>query len=251
MKSQVALVIPAWKEEDAIGPVLLEVPHHVLDAVYVVVGSADDPTATVARAHGVRVIVPRRRGYGAACWEGVRAALSGGAEFVAFLDGDYSDPPADLPRLLRPLLDGRADLVLGCRDLTRTPRALPLHAQIGNAFVLRALSLLVRGPGTGETTRLRDLPSFKAIRSSSLQLLGLQERTYGWTVEMLVKALRADLRIEQLDVTYRPRLAGQSKVSGTVRGTLGAAWMLITCALRYARWSPTPGPMPLQAEVNA
>src|SRR5262245_56315184 len=109
-----ALVIPAWNEPESIGAVLDEVPDGCVDQVIVVVSSADDPTLPVARAHGARTLVQPRSGYGAACWSGCQAALSAGAEIIAFLDGDYSDPPAALPRVLEPLLAGRADLVLGC-----------------------------------------------------------------------------------------------------------------------------------------
>src|ERR671932_533608 len=113
----VALVIPAWNEPETIGAVLDEVPPRTVDRVYVVVGDPTDPTAEAARAHSseVRVVVPRRRGYGAACWAGAQAALGDGAQIIVFLDGDYSDPPAELPRLLAPVLAGQPDLVLGCR----------------------------------------------------------------------------------------------------------------------------------------
>src|SRR5207248_3335759 len=107
------------------------------------VGSADDPTMAVAEAHGARVLVQAQPGYGAACWTGVEAAFADGAEIIVFLDGDYADPPGELVRLLRPLLDGEADLVLGCRDLSREPDALPVHARLGNQLVLALLRLLL------------------------------------------------------------------------------------------------------------
>jgi glycosyltransferase involved in cell wall biosynthesis len=225
-----ALVIPAWNEPESIGAVLDEVPAQTVLCVYVVVGDAADPTAEAARAHGsdLRVVVPRRRGYGAACWAGAQAAVDAGAQIVAFLDGDYSDPPADLPRLLRPILDGQADLVLGCRGRAE---ALPWHARLGNRLVLVSLRLLLR-------RRFADLPSYKALTADALGRLDMREMTYGWTVEMLVKAARAGLRVAEVDVAYRARLAGRSKVSGSLRGTLGAAWKLCTCAVGYATWSP-------------
>jgi glycosyltransferase involved in cell wall biosynthesis len=225
-----ALVIPAWNEPETIGPVLAEVPAHSVERVYVVVGDAGDPTAEAARAHGpdVRIVVPRRRGYGAACLAGARAALGDGAGIVAFLDGDYSDPPADLPRLLEPILTGRADLVLGCRGRAA---GLPWHARLGNRLVLLSLRVLLR-------TTFGDLPSYKALTAEALERLDMREMTYGWTVEMLVKAARAGLRVREVEVAYRPRLAGRSKVSGSLRGTLGAAWKLCACAVGYATWSP-------------
>ena len=149
-----------------------------------------------------------------------------------FLDGDYADPPADLPRILAPLLRGEADLVLGCRDLSVAPDALPVHARVRQRCPVGGAGWLLPG------STLVDLPSFKAIRADSLHLLTMQEMSYGWTVEMLVKAVRAEDRIAQIQVAYRPRLGGQSKVSGTLRGTLGAAWKLVTCMVRYAAWRP-------------
>jgi glycosyltransferase involved in cell wall biosynthesis len=221
------LVIPAWNEADAIGHVLEEVPANLVDQVLVVVGSQSDPTAAVASARGARVVVQRAPGYGAACWTGAELALSQGAAIVAFLDGDYADPPEALPRIVAPIQQGRADLVLGCRDLHRFPEALPAHARVGNTLVCWLLHALLR-------TRFRDLPSCKAIRASALRQLDMREMTYGWTVEMLVKASRQGLRIEQLDVEYRPRRGGRSKVAGDHRASLLAAWKLLTCAVTYA-----------------
>jgi glycosyltransferase involved in cell wall biosynthesis len=225
----VTLVIPAWNETEAIGPVLDEVPSQTVDEVLVVVGADDDPTAQVARRHGARIVVPAARGYGAACWAGAQVALAAGAQIVAFLDGDYADPPVALPHLLEPIVTGRADLVLGRRDLRRFPAALPLHARLGNRLVLLLLRALVR------SQRFGDLPSFKVIRADCLRRLDLCEMTYGWTVEMLIKATRAGLRIEEVDVEYRPRLGGQSKVGGSWRGSLLAGWKLLTCVWAYSQ----------------
>ena len=235
--SAVFLVIPAWNEAEAIGAVLDEVPAGVVDDILVVVPSDADPTATVATAHGARVLVQEAPGYGMACWSGARCAIDAGAEVIAFLDGDYADPPADLPRIVEPIQRGQADLVLGCRDLGPFPNALPAHARLGNAVVCWLLHLLLQ-------RRFKDLPSFKAIRASSLQALGMREMTYGWTVEMLVKAARQDLRIEQLDVEYRPRRGGHSKVAGDPRASLRAACKLLGCAFTYAtgwQWSTAGG----------
>jgi glycosyltransferase involved in cell wall biosynthesis len=234
---RVALVIPAWQEAESIGAVLDEVPAGCVDATLVVVGAADDPTLAVARDHGATALVQSRPGYGAACWEGALAALAAGADVVAFLDGDYADPPMALPRVLGPLLRREADLVLGCR----AGAGLPLHARLGNRLVCALMRLLLGARPSGIPS---DLPSFKAIRAEALIGLDMRERGYGWTVEMLAKAVRAGLRISQTDVAYRSRLGGRSKVSGTVRGSLGAAWRLCLCAIRYARWRPPGAPVP-------
>ena len=225
--ARAALVIPAWNEPQAIGPLLSEVPLDTVEQVIVVVGSPADPTGDVARGHGARVLVQAQPGYGAACWTGAQAALADGAEIVAFLDGDYADPPSELARVLRPLVDNDADLVLGCRDLRNHPHALPVHAQLGNQLVLLVVRTLLGA-------RFADLPSFKAIRASSLRQLDMCEMTYGWTVEMLVKASRSGLRIREIDVVYRPRLGGRSKVTGSPRASIKAAVRLLRCAVTYS-----------------
>jgi glycosyltransferase involved in cell wall biosynthesis len=229
--TNVVLVIPAWNEAESIGAVIDEVPSECVDQVLVVVGGPADHTAAAARSHGARVLVQRQPGYGAACWTGAEVALAEGARIIVFLDGDYADPPAELPRLLAPLHAGRADLVLGCRNLNRFPDALPLHARVGNRLVLLLLRTLAGA-------RFSDLPSFKAVRADALRQMQMCEMTYGWTVEMLVKAARAGLRIEEAAVEYRPRLGGRSKVAGDPGGSARAAARLIGCAVAYAGWRP-------------
>jgi glycosyltransferase involved in cell wall biosynthesis len=211
-----------------------------VDQVLVVVGSEADPTADVAVQHGARVVVQRAPGYGAACWTGAESALAAGAQILAFLDGDYADPPAELERIVEPIEQGRADLVLGCRDLRAYPDALPPHARVGNALVCFLVRTLLR-------ENFSDLPSYKAIRADALRTLEMREMTYGWTVEMLIKASRHGLRIEQLPVAYRPRRGGRSKVAGDPRASLAAAYKLLGCAVTYAtgsQWSRAGGHSP-------
>jgi rSAM/selenodomain-associated transferase 1 len=226
---RVALIIPVLNEAEIIGRVLDEVPRASVDRLLVVDGGSTDETRAVAAMHDAEVIRQAERGYGAACWGGVQAARD--CDLLVFLDGDYSDPPADLERLLEPLRAGTADLVLGCRDFA--PGALPLHARLGNKLVLAIIRLLVG-------CSFADLPSYKAIRSDRLADLDMQERTYGWTTEMVVKAARRGFRIAEIRVGYRERGGGRSKVSGTIRGTLGAGYKLISTAVRCAR-APLPG----------
>jgi glycosyltransferase involved in cell wall biosynthesis len=236
-RARVALVIPAWTDSEAIGAVLEEIPPDTVDQVVVVVGGESDPTAPVAAQHGAQVLVQRQAGYGAACGTGAEAAIARGATIVAFLDGDHADPPAELVRVLAPLLNGEADLVLGCRDVRRFPAALPMHARLGNRLVLLLLRLLIGA-------RFTDLPSFKAIDAEALHRLAMREMTYGWTVEMLAKSARAGLRIQEVDIEYRPRLGGRSKVAGSVGGSLRAATRLLGCAVTYAtssQWSVASG----------
>jgi glycosyltransferase involved in cell wall biosynthesis len=218
------LIVPVWNEAETIGRVLDEVPRGLVDRLLVVDGGSRDATRDIAAARGAEVLVQSERGYGAACQTGVQAASDCGV--LAFLDGDYSDPPALLERVLEPIRAGRADLVLGCRVFA--PGSLPLHARLGNRLVLWIVETLV-----GQ--RFGDLPSFKAIGAEALAALGMRERTYGWTTEMIVKAARRGLRVEEVWIPYRERGGGRSKVSGTLRGTLAAGYKLIATAVRYGR----------------
>lgn len=236
MQPPVVLVIPAWDEAESIGAVLSEVPPELVGEVLVVVRGLDDPTASVAAAHGARILTQSRPGYGAACSEGARKAAALGAQVIAFLDGDYADPPLELARVLGPVVADRADLVLGCRDFSAHPDALPLHARVGNRLILSVLRVLLG------RARLRDVPSFKAIRVEVLESLEMREMTHGWTVEMVMKASRVGLRVAQVSINYRPRLAGHSKVSGSLYGSLKAGWSLMTCVARYSRWMPSARP---------
>jgi glycosyltransferase involved in cell wall biosynthesis len=184
------------------------------------------------------VIRQQGRGYGAACLTGARAAS---AELLVFLDGDYSDPPGQIRRLLTPLCDGRANLVLGSRERGRmAPGALPPHARLGNRFAVALLRLLYRLPVT-------DLPSFKAIRRTDLLSLGIRDLHYGWTAEMIARAARHGLRIREVPIDYRVRI-GESKVSGTLKGSVKAGCAILRAVLtaRLCHSIRTPPPAPPQ-----
>src|SRR5690242_19668299 len=141
--ASIAVVIPAWDEAESIGAVLSEIPPGLTSSVFVVCGGGEDATFRVAAAHGVQALRQCMPGYGAACWQGTGAAAAAGARIIAFLDGDYSDPPGDLPRILAPILANSADLVLGCRGTSVHAGALPLHARLGNQMVLRLLGYIL------------------------------------------------------------------------------------------------------------
>ncbi|MGH7319441.1 MAG: glycosyltransferase family 2 protein [Candidatus Rokuibacteriota bacterium] len=226
-RARVGLVIPALDEEAAIGTVIQAVPAALVDDLIVVDNGSTDETALVARAAGARVIIEPRRGYGAACWAGV-LALSPEVEVAAFLDGDGSQDPAELPRLLTPLEADCADLVLGVRGFGGAGSDHPRHAVLGT----RAVATIVRWRFG---VRLRDIGPFRAIRRSALLALNLRDRGYGWPVEMVVKAAHRGLRIAEVEVTQRPRLGGRSKVAGTFRGSLRAGWRFVQVALREGR----------------
>lgn len=221
-----AVLIPALNEEQAIAQVLAAIPPGLAQEVVVVDNGSTDRTAEVARSLGARVVGEPRRGYGQACLTGL-AAL-GPVEIVVFLDGDFSDFPEDLPALLQPILRGEADLVIGSRVLgEREAGALLPQQRLGNALATWLIRLLFG-------VRYTDLGPFRAIRTEALHRLGMQDRDYGWTVEMQVKAARAGLRLAEVPVRYRRRL-GTSKISGTLRGTLRAGHKIIATILRCRR----------------
>ena len=169
--------------------------------------------------------VEPRRGYGGACLSAM-LALPEEAEIVVFMDGDGSDDPRDADRLLRPIREGNADLVLGSRVLGRTaPGALLAHQRFGNWLVTRLVGLLLGH-------RYTDLGPFRAIRADSLRQLGMRDRGYGWTVEMQLQALRRGLRVTEVPVSRRPRFAGHSKVSGSLRGSVAAGCKILWTVAR-------------------
>ena len=222
----VALIIPALDEEAAIAAVLRAVPPGLVDDLVVVDNGSTDRTGAVARAAGARVVAEPRRGYGAACWAGVEA-LAPEITLVAFLDGDGSQDPAELPRLLSPLRARRADLVLGARAFSRGS-GHPWHAVLGT----RAAALVLRWRFG---VRVRDLGPFRAIRRDALLGLELRDRGSGWPVEMVARAARRGLRIVEVDVSQRPRLAGRSKVAGRLGASLRAGWRFMSVALKEGR----------------
>ncbi len=226
---RIVVIIPALDEEQAIGDVVRGLPSVVAEVIVVDNGSRDR-TAEFARAAGARVVAEPRRGYGQACLTGIAAA--GDTDIVVFVDGDRSDDPSQLTDVVAPILEGRADLVIGSRRLgRRAPEAQPWHAVVGTRLCVGLMNAL-----TG--ARATDLGPFRAITADALRKLGMCDRNYGWTVEMQVKAARQGLRVVEVPVDYRPRV-GRSKVSGTVRGTIGAGTKIIATILRYA-WARSP-----------
>jgi glycosyltransferase involved in cell wall biosynthesis len=226
MPSPIAFIIPALNEEAALAP-MLDGLRVVLDAaasvdadIVVVDNGSRDGTADVARKHGARVVNEPRRGYGQACLAGI-AALSQSTEIVVFLDADGSDDPEDLVRLLAPIRDGAADLVLGSRTIAaRTARAFTPQQAFGNWL---ATGLMRSFFGA----RYTDLGPFRVIRREALERLQMRDTNFGWTIEMQIKAHRAGLRVLEIPVNYRKRIAGESKISGNFMGTLRAGWKIL------------------------
>ena len=225
----VVAMTPAWNEEGNIGHVIADIPRTLCHHVVVVDNASSDRTAAVAQQAGAIVVKQPRRGYGYACAAGVQCAFALGAGVVVFLDGDYSDYPAEMPRVVGPILEGHADLVIGSRLKAGRlePGALPAHAIFDNRLIAAIMRLRF---GVG----VSDLGPFHAIRAEALRDLRLREMTYGWTVEMIVKAARRRYRIVETPVSYRRRLSGESKVSGNLRASIKAGGRILAVTLRYA-----------------
>lgn len=225
----VAMIIPALNEAEALRTMLPALHLSQPGWVIVVDNNSSDDTAATACGAGALVVAEPQRGYGRACWRGFQTACDLGAEILVFMDGDGSDDPADLPLMLAPLLDGSADLVMGSRVGSRSePGAVPPQARCGNWLVSRFIGLSYRIP-------LHDIGSFRAIRASVLQTLCMEEMTFGWPVEMLIKAARSGYRIVEVDIHYRHRSHGRSKVAGTLVGSIKAAYFMLRTTLRYTR----------------
>lgn len=222
---RIAVVIPALDEEDAIGVVVREVPRDLVGEIIVVDNGSIDRTGEVARAAGARVIREPTRGYGAACLTGAMAAQD--ADVLVFLDGDRSDDPSEMLTVLRPVLDGQADLVIGSRTAGLTEEgALTSTQRLGNRLVTWMVRLLYG-------LRLTDIGPFRAIRVETFRDLGMEHKTYGWPVEMIVKAAKKGYQVVNVPVSCRKRI-GRSKVAGTVKGSLLAGYHLLSTTLRYA-----------------
>ena len=218
-------VIPALDEEASLGGVLDALPSPPVRRVIVADNGSRDRTAAVARARGAAVVEEPRRGYGAACLKGIEALRDDPPDVVLFLDADGSDDPRDAPALLAPILEGRADLVVGSRVLgAREPGSLTPHARFGTWLATRLLFALYGA-------RYTDLGPFRAIRYDALQRLGMKDRDFGWTVEMQVKAARRGLRHAEVPVRYRKRV-GRSKISGTLGGSIRAGIKILATVFR-------------------
>jgi glycosyltransferase involved in cell wall biosynthesis len=225
----IALVIPALNEEEALRHLLSELPSHLAQWTIVVDNGSTDATASVAQAAGALVVSEPIRGYGRACRHGFQAADALGADIIVFLDGDGSDNPIDLPAILAPIIEGHAELVIGSRvGKNAEAGAVPPQARLGNWLVSRLINRIYG-------VALHDVGSFRAIRSHRLKDLHMREMTFGWPVEMLVKAARARYRVIEVPLHYRKRRHGHSKVASNIVGSVRAACSMLRTMLRYTR----------------
>ena len=221
----VAAIIPALNEERAIGGVVVGVPRDVVDTIVVVDNGSSDRTGEVARAAGALVVVQRERGYGAALIAGVAAVPS--ADVYVFMDGDASDVMDQLGEMIGMARSGEAHVVLGVREGSVEPGALLWHQQLGNRLVTWMISRI-------SGRRLRDLPSLKVIDGDAYRSLAMRERTHGWTAELISKAAMRRMTIAEVRTGYRRRV-GESKVSGSLRGSVLAGYRIIAAVIRVWR----------------
>ena len=221
------VIIPAFNEARAIGQVIGDIPSGLVDEVVVVNNASTDETEANARAAGATVVAEEQRGYGAACLRGIEYARAKQPDVVVFLDGDYSDHPDEMPRLIEPIAADEADFVVGSRIRGEAePGALLPQAQVGNRLACTLTARIWGAPYT-------DLGPFRALRFRDLLALDMQDETFGWTIEMQIKALEAGLRVDEVPVSYR-RGIGPSKITGTLSGTVKASAKILWTIGRMA-----------------
>ena len=225
----VSVIIPVLNEEDSIAKVINDIPktdgEATLQEIIVVDNGCTDNTAAIAKRNGASVVTEPRRGYGYACLAGIAALATQPPDIVVFLDGDYSDYPTDMPQLLHPILENRASLVIGARTQGDAKAALLPQARFGNWL---ACFLIQHFFGV----RYTDLGPFRAIRYSDLLALNMQDKTFGWTVEMQLKAAKQGIPSCEIPVRYRKRI-GTSKITGTFTGTLKAGYKILTTLIYH------------------
>lgn len=223
---RVAVIIPAWNEAEAIGGVVREIPRELVAEVIVADGGSTDGTQDAARAAGARVL-DAGRGYGRACALGAAAAPSG-CDVIAFMDGDGADRADLLSLLVHPILDGTHDFTIVSRTRgEREPGSMSWHQVLAGWLAGRAMGALYGA-------RYTDMCAFRAISRDALARLDMQEMTYGWNIEMQMKAARMGLRVLELPMPYRRRAGGTSKVAGSLRGTVRAGWRIAATFTRVA-----------------
>jgi glycosyltransferase involved in cell wall biosynthesis len=225
----IVVVIPAFNEENAVGKVVAEIPKQLVSEVIVVNNNSTDQTSKAALAEGATVLFEPIKGYGMACLKGMDYLANARKEptdIIVFLDADYSDYPKQMIGMVKPIQDDKADLVIGSRALGKREGGSMTIPQVFGNWLATSLMHWFYGH------KFTDLGPFRAIRYSSLIELDMQDTTYGWTVEMQVKALKQKLRCQEMPVDYRNRI-GFSKISGTVKGTFLAGYKIITTIFKY------------------
>lgn len=226
---KVVVLIPAFNEENAVGKVVADIPKHLVDEIVVINNNSTDKTSEAAEKEGATVLFEATKGYGNACLKGIDYLLKNRdatTDIVAFIDADYSDYPEDIEKLIEPILAKRAKMVIGSRALGNRENGSMTVPQVFGNWLATTLIKLIYG------AKFTDLGPFRTIEYQALKDLNMQDRTYGWTVEMQVKAVKNKLPFEEVAVDYRNRI-GFSKISGTVKGTVLAGYKIITTIFKY------------------
>ncbi len=218
----VSVIIPVLNEEDAISSVINDIPKTLVGEIIVVDNGCTDRTVEIARKYGARIVTEPRRGYGSACLAGIAAVQS--PDVVVFLDGDYSDDPTEMTALVQPIQDGQAEFVIGTRKPSEKGALLP-QARFGNKLATNLMRVFFGAKYT-------DLGPFRAIRYDKLKTLNMQDKNFGWTIEMQLKAVKMGMKVCEVPVSYRKRI-GTSKISGTFVGSIRAGTKILTSLFRY------------------
>ncbi|MAP80033.1 MAG: UDP-glucose--dolichyl-phosphate glucosyltransferase [Aequorivita sp.] len=230
MKKNIKVIIPAYNEEASIAKVIAEIPE-IVSEIIVVNNNSTDTTAQVAKSAGATVLFEPKAGYGNACLKGMQYIASldykEHPEIIVFLDGDYSDYPAELTKIVAPIIEGNIDFVVGARvKALREAGSMTFPQRFGNGLATKLMALFFN-------SKFTDLGPFRAIKYNKLLALNMEDKTYGWTVEMQLKALKKKYSYTEIPVKYKNRI-GVSKVSGTVKGAIFAGVKILTWIFKYS-----------------
>ncbi|WPP48525.1 glycosyltransferase family 2 protein [Catalinimonas niigatensis] len=229
MKKDIKVIIPAFNEQNSIAKVVRDIPKDWVSEIIVVDNNSKDDTRTAAQREGATVLAEDRQGYGYACLRGIAYVSEQQVppDLIVFMDADYSDYPEELPEVVRPILEDDMELVIGSRALGEKEKGAMTPQQVfGNWLATRLMKLFYGATFT-------DLGPFRAVTWQALQQINMQDKTYGWTVEMQLKAVKLGLRYTEVPVKYRKRREGVSKVSGTLKGTILAGYKILWTIFRY------------------
>lgn len=228
MKPDIIVIIPAYNEEQSIGKVIDDIPKDLVSEVIVVNNNCNDKTSLVAKEHGATVLNQTKRGYGFACLKGIEYARQKNLQpdIIVFLDGDYSDYPEQLRDVVKPIIDDDMDMVIGSRNLGSAEQGALLPQQVFGNWLATTLIGLLYG------IKFTDLGPFRAIRFDKLIELDMTDKTYGWTVEMQIKAAKRKYKCVEVPVDYRKRI-GVSKITGTVSGSFKAGYKILWTIFKY------------------
>lgn len=222
----ITVIIPAFNEEKSIGKVVSDIPRDLVEHVIVVNNNSNDNTVEVAKSAGAIVLDEPRRGYGWACLKGIEKSRELKTDIVVFMDGDYSDYPEEIVKVIAPILEDNHDMVIGSRVLGKREKGSLTPQQVFGNWLATKLIRLFYG------ARFTDLGPFRAIKSDALEQLKMADKTYGWTIEMQIKASKEKMKFCEVPVNYRKRI-GVSKVSGTIKGTVLAGIKIIFAIFKY------------------